>query len=619
MMQIMRAAAVLALAVGALAVFAQATSGASWGTRFTSPEALAEAVLTAFGHRDTSAFRQVYPFEPGRALLQSAIGDSVQAVPVFGKVLRRNDPWALLMLAGYLRYGNSGDETSTARRFSGLYLATSNRSGVWRLRGRLPLEEQGGLQSHRLVVDLQPGFGLAVVDSLIATVRDTNGLAVRLNHTAAVRGVFVSGQPAAYEFGGGVLWIDAPRADRLPVVISYRLDVARDSLGNPNSGRFTPMYGHVRNQYFWHPFLWFDDAAMFHITVTAPASAHVATDLDQTEVVRDERRVIEASTRDPTPALSLFYDTKWVPVHLRAGDFRFTVFATPDFKPAPDSLARAFERVVELLRARFGPPSGAYRAIVQQRARGVGTAGWPFMSNAVIAADWDGGPLADQAPRPRAYFGHEVAHAWTHPTGPGRTFLSEGWATFAESVILRDLFGAGVEHRFWKSERESYVRGNFDGRAQLTDDPHNSGVAYSKGAWVLRMLEDEIGQPAFDSGFRDYVAGARNGRAGVGRFLESMSRAAGRDVSAFMSPWLDGTSVPRIVATVEGSRLVVRQTQPGAPFQLALPVAIIAGSDTIRVTVHVEDRRASVDLPRPPTPGASVVVDPELRFLILQN
>ncbi len=602
---------ILALLAGPPGVAAQTPFGDDQLT------ALADSILAAFGRRDTAAFDRLMPSPAAQTLLRDALHDSVATEPVAAGVLHRGDRSALVLLAGYPRYGNSGDETVSARDFSGLYPAERTPSGAWHLGQRLALGAQARIVSHHLEVALHPGVGVDVTDTLRLTVLDSNGLGLRLNRRAAIAAVQVDGRTLPWRFGGGLLWIDAPRSTASRVVIRYTLHVADDSLEHPNSGSFHARYGHVRNQHFWHPFIWFNDAAQFRITVRAPEAARVATDLEQAERVVDGFRVITAMTSHPTAALSLFYDLDWVPVRRAVGRFTFEVFATPDFSPSPDTLAQAFERTVQLLSARFGPPPGGYRAVVQERARGQGTAGWPFMSNAVIAAAWNGWVLIRSDP-PRAIFGHEVAHAWTTPSGPARNFLSEGWATWAESVLLRDAMGPDIVPKFWASEGDNYRNGGFEGHVGLADDPHNSGIAYSKGSWVLHMLEEEIGAPAFDTGMRAYMAIPSDQSSDYPAFRKAMSQAAGRDLTPFLDPWVLDSVTPRIQARLDGDRLVVRQAQP-RPFMLSVEVGIATVRDTSFTTVRLTGAAASVPLDHPAPAGATLLVDPHHRLLLMER
>lgn len=572
-----------------------------------SPAALARAVLERFAAGSTGAFDSIYPFPRGRGLVAYAAGRDLPRRPGVGRVVWTRGDRAVLALSGHVGFGNSGDETIFAEGFSGLYEARRGEGGRWMFIRRLPLDSAGRIRAQALDVTLAPGEGLRVIDTLDIAVTSGYGFATRLNHAVRLSSVRLGGRPADFEFGGGLLWVRTPPLERARLVLEYFVDVARDSATGPNSGRFEQAYGHVRNQYFWHPRG--EEPSRFTLTVRAPAGYRVATDLPQTDTVVGSVRTARARSGSPAPALSLFYDRDWQPQVRQAGRLRLAVFATPDFAPAPDSLAAAFARVHGLLGGRFGEPQGGYVAVVQGRARP--GAGWLYLSNGAIVAATQGGALIQDAPVPRAYFGHEVAHGWTHPTGPAANFLSEGWATFAEALLLADQHGPEVEHAFWENQRNRYHTGGFEG-GSILDDPLNSGIAYHKGAWIFRMLRHVMGEAAFRQGLRDYMGIAAGEPAGIEEFTAALSRAR-PGTGEFLRPWVEERAIPDLAARVEGARLIVAQSGP--LFRLPLEVDLITPSGPVRRTVTLSQREDTLFVGDVGT-VTDAVVDPDRHFLV---
>ncbi len=217
------------------------------------------------------------------------------------------------------------------------------------------------------------------------------------------------------------------------------------------------------------------------------------------------------------------------------------------------------------------------------------------------------------APAPRAFVGHELAHRWTRPTGPGAFFLMEGWATFAESYVLADEYGAEVVQRFWESQRTLYDRGGFDGVASILADDANSGVSYAKGAWILRMLRDDVGAEAFERGMRAYMALPAGTEADVAAFTRAMSAATGRDVGALLRPWLEERSIPLVRAEIGVDRIVLRQGLP--LFDISVEIEIHEGPTRTRRSVRLSGAEACVPL-LPGTAVQAVIVDPDRKLLI---
>src|SRR5262249_605570 len=155
------------------------------------------------------------------------------------------------------------------------------------------------------------------------------------------------------------------------------------------------------------------------------------------------------------------------------------------------------------------------------------------------------------------------------------------------------------EERFWESQRGLYFGGSFDGHAGLADDASNGGVSYSKGAWVLRMLEDEIGRTAFDQGLRAFMAITPGASAGYAEFVTCMSSGAGRDLRAFLDPWVLGTSVPELEASLAGGRVVLRQVQESPLFRLRVGLRFTSGSESEDIAAALDAREALLELPPP--------------------
>ena len=73
--------------------------------------------------------------------------------------------------------------------------------------------------------------------------------------------------------------------------LGYRLEVEHGP-DNTNSACFLPHAGHVRDQYFWHPYFDFSsakDQADLSLVVRIPREFHVATTLPQRDRIENER------------------------------------------------------------------------------------------------------------------------------------------------------------------------------------------------------------------------------------------------------------------------------------------------------------------------------------------
>jgi len=580
-----------------------------------TPEALGRLVLDRLIHGDMDAFEAVYPFPP--TLKQQAAGWQVPIAADEPMVLRNNGDEALILLGAWPVIGNWGDETAVGRGFSGLYLAGRDADG-WRLKQALPADAGNRIERQALVAEIDPTTGMHLVDTLTVEVGEA-GFGAVLNRKAEILDVRVDGRSLPHLSAGSYIWVDASPGSGAKLVIDYRLPLAADTVDGANSGRFGPHYGHVRNQYFWHPFFDFGsqaDRADFDVTVRAPAQFRIVTDLPQTDSVQGNSRVVHARSERPTFGLTMTYDDGVKAIEQSMpGGARAQLFLMPDTDPSPDTIMAVVRRSFQVLSDAFGPPQSRYLVITQLRQRP--GRGWSFRSNDMIASFGGPGPTDRGGVVPRAWLGHEVSHGWTFPTGPATNFLAEGWATYAESLLLADRYGAGAAADFWESERVFYEKRDFEGKARIDEDENNSGVAYYKGSWILKMLHDRLGEDAFRRGMMAYMASPEGSPAGLPEFAAAMTNAAGHDIHAFLNPWVQGTRIPDFTATIEPSRVVIRQRQDPL-FQLDLDVDVVTAAGRTRRTIAINGRTSTLSTTDLGEVG-DVVLDPDHKLLIRRH
>ena len=144
---------------------------------------------------------------------------------------------------------------------------------------------------------------------------------------------------------------------------------------------------------------------------------------------------------------------------------------------------------------------------------------------------------------------HEVAHQWF---GNAVTeydwddvWLSEGFATyftllFREHAYGREDFVSGLissrERVFdYYEDHKNYriVHNNLSDMSQVT-----SGQTYQKGAWILHMLRNLIGDEIFQEAIRNYYSRYMNSNATTDDFKHEMEIVSGLDLDMFFNQWL---------------------------------------------------------------------------------
>ncbi|MCX5193942.1 M1 family metallopeptidase [Streptomyces sp. NBC_00249] len=171
---------------------------------------------------------------------------------------------------------------------------------------------------------------------------------------------------------------------------------------------------------------------------------------------------------------------------------------------------------------------------------------------------------------------HELAHQWFGDSVTPRTWsdlwLNEGHATWYEALYADGLGKYALERRM----REAYQRSDqwrAAGGAPAAPKAAAPGekiglfrpVVYDGAALILYALRQEIGAEAFDRVERRWVAEHKDSVASTEDFVRLASQEAGRDLGAFLEPWLYGTTTPAMPGHPEWSAPATAQAPPAAP------------------------------------------------------
>ena len=145
---------------------------------------------------------------------------------------------------------------------------------------------------------------------------------------------------------------------------------------------------------------------------------------------------------------------------------------------------------------------------------------------------------------------HEVAHQWfgncVTEYDWDDVWLSEGFATyftlmFREHAYGRDDFVKGLKDAkrrvfnfYEKNKNASVVHDSLkDMKDVLSYD-----LQYQKGAWVLHMLRNYVGEDNFRDGIRNYYKKYFNSNTNTEEFKFEMEKVSGIDLDKFFDQWL---------------------------------------------------------------------------------
>lgn len=144
---------------------------------------------------------------------------------------------------------------------------------------------------------------------------------------------------------------------------------------------------------------------------------------------------------------------------------------------------------------------------------------------------------------------HEIAHQWFGNAVTESTWddawLSEGLTTFFTLLFIEHAYGhdeyiAGVKNA--KKSVYDYIKKDslfsiVSNRSAETGAV-TSGLTYQKGAWIMHMLRDKIGEVNFRNGIQAYYKKYFNANATTHDLIAEMEKASNKDLKAFFSQWL---------------------------------------------------------------------------------
>ena len=187
--------------------------------------------------------------------------------------------------------------------------------------------------------------------------------------------------------------------------------------------------------------------------------------------------------------------------------------------------------------------------------------------------------LVDWLPDARAYqdrpwyqhilIPHELAHQWfgdyVTTANWANMWLNEGFAEFMPGQYWREKLGAHIAEDYYLDEYRQFMQ--IDARRRMPLASLGSNNIYPKGALVLEMLHDYLGDQRFWAGIREYLTTHAFGNAVSDDLRQAFLHATGENLDWFWSEWVYGAGYPEFTvtsaydATARRVTLVVRQTQ----------------------------------------------------------
>jgi aminopeptidase N len=457
-----------------------------------------------------------------------------------------------------------------------------------------------------------------------------------------IDGVTIAGSPARFERRPEVLDVflqhAAKRGDKLTVTITYHgrprdgLIFAKDRDGKPSAtGDNWPNRVHQ-----WIPCLDHPSAkATVSFTIAAP----------QRELVVANGKVVTMDRTNKSTTVWGFEETKPIPAYcmvvavsegakIEANESNLTplsyyvpqkdaAYAPKGFAPAAPALAFFSQTVAPYPYEKLALIIGSTRFGGMENSSAIVFPSTLFepRGNDKMSQRF-GIPM-----RIEDVVAHEIAHQWFGDSVTESTWadlwLSEGFATYFAGLFIEKHESEEAFREYMRDAAARYFNYEKQRNAPIHDtetqdlmkllNPNN----YEKGAWVLHMLRQRIGDEAFFKGLRDYYNAHREANATTEDLRAALEKSSGKNLKEFFGRWVYGAGHPtyqlswRSSERRAGASLTVelKQLQDGEAFLDPVPIEFTVTGQKKIETIYPKSKltRVSIRLDANPT---SAEIDP---------
>jgi aminopeptidase N len=229
--------------------------------------------------------------------------------------------------------------------------------------------------------------------------------------------------------------------------------------------------------------------------------------------------------------------------------------------------------------------------------------------------------------RAESLMAHEIAHQWfgnsVTENDWDHVWLSEGFATYLTSMYFESKNGKEALKTDLDSTRARLIRYYRKNKMPVIDTANTDLMkllnmnSYQKGAWVLHMLRNLVGDEAFYRGLRTYYEHFRNGNVLTDDFASVMEEVSGKELNSFFRQWLYTGGHPQLkIWTKKGFRRkytinVEQQQERLFEFELELLVKTSSGEALQKVHVTNQLTQFEVQSKTPPR----ITPDPDVKLL----
>jgi aminopeptidase N len=220
---------------------------------------------------------------------------------------------------------------------------------------------------------------------------------------------------------------------------------------------------------------------------------------------------------------------------------------------------------------------------------------------------------------------HEIAHQWFGDMASDKSFahlwLSEGFASYLTTVYLEKKYGKQVLLNRMEDDREHVIQFVKENDKPVVDsvsplmDLLNAN-SYQKGAWVLHMLRNEVGDSVFHKIIQSYYQQYKGGNADTRDFETIAEKVSGKNLKWFFDQWLYRPGIPQLLIerNIDKDEVKLRITQQGVKFDFPLEIKVMRTDGSfVNEIIPVNSQMVEFKIKVPDV--KSVIIDPDTKLL----
>jgi aminopeptidase N len=171
---------------------------------------------------------------------------------------------------------------------------------------------------------------------------------------------------------------------------------------------------------------------------------------------------------------------------------------------------------------------------------------------------------------------HEIAHQWFGDAASEKSFkhvwLSEGFATYLTHLYFEQKYGEESLRERLQNDRNKIIDFSRKNNLPVVDSSNNlmsllNVNSYEKGAWILHMLRNVVGDTTFQKIIQTYYNQYKFTNADTKDFEAIAEKVSGKGLTWFFDQWLYRPGLPQLhikpVIRDKKKYLLIEQKQPG--------------------------------------------------------